>query len=237
MSRRVEGIIISPAGDDHRHLAAKPMHGTPVVFVARPPSGIAADCVLVDDFAGAREATSRLVERGHTKIGFVGLPSTVWTGAERFRGFQAAMTDAGLRSYQRYVRYQESDVAAAEKTVRALLALATPPTALFAANNRNMIGALRAATSTRTHTALAGFDDFELADMLNLPLIVVAYDALDLGRQAGRLLLERVGATGGEMPPRRVVIPTSVVEYGPPGGRYQLFGGANEGRAAAGAVT
>ena len=59
--------------------------------------------------------------------------------------------------------------------MRALLALATPPTALFAANNRNMIGALRAATSTRTHTALAGFDDFELADMLSFPLIVVSW--------------------------------------------------------------
>jgi len=113
------------------------------------------------------------------------------------------------------------------------LALATPPTALFAANNRNMIGALRAATSTRTHTALAGFDDFELADMLNLPLIVVAYDALDVGRQAARLLLERVGS-GAQMPPRRVIIPTSVIEYGPPGGEYQLFGRADEGRAAAG---
>ena len=225
MSRRVEGIIISPAGDDHRHLAAKPMHGTPVVFVARPPSGIVADCVLVGDFAGAREATSRLVERGHTRIGFVGLPSTVWTGAERFRGFQAAMTDAGLRSYKRYVRYQESDVAAAEKTVRALLAMSTPPTALFAANNRNMIGALRAATTTRTHTALAGFDDFELADMLNLPLIVVSYDALDLGRHAGRLLLDRVGRRA-EVPPRRVIIPTSVIEYGVPGDPYNLFGAA-----------
>jgi LacI family transcriptional regulator len=67
-----------------------------------------------------------------------------------------------------------------------------------------------------------------------LPLIVVSYDALDLGRQAGRLLLDRVGAMGPEIPPRRVIIPTSVIEYGPPGGKYRLFGRADEGRAAAG---
>jgi hypothetical protein len=36
------------------------------------------------------------------------------------------------------------------------------------------------------------------------------------------------------MAPRRVIIPTSVVEYGPPGGKYHLFGRADEGRAAAG---
>ena len=234
MSRRVEGIIIAPEGDDHRHLATGPMRGAPVVFVARPPSGIAADCVLVDDFAGTKEVTERLIERGHTRIGFVGLPSTVWTGAERFRGFRAAMTEAGLRSYKRYVRYQESDVSAAEQTVRSLLAMPTPPTALFAANNRNMFGALRAATDAGPPIALAGFDDFELAGILALPLIVVAYDPVELGREAARLLLDRVGANAAEMPPRRVIIPTSVVEYGPAGEKYTLFGRGSGGRVAAG---
>jgi LacI family transcriptional regulator len=232
ISRRVEGIIIAPEGDDHRHLAAAPMHGAPVVFVARPPSGIDADCVLVDDFAGTKEATSRLIKRGHTRIGFVGLPSTVWTGAERFRGFQAAMGEAGLRSYKRYVRYQESDVSAAEQTVRSLLALRPPPTALFAANNRNMFGALRAAREVTPPIALAGFDDFELADLLALPLTVVAYDPIELGREAARLLLDRVGNRTTEMAPRRVTIPTSVVEYGAAGGEHQLFGRGEQGQLA-----
>lgn len=224
MSRRVVGIIISPASDEHSHLAARALHGTPVVLVARPPSGIDADCVLVDDFAGTREACKRLIERGHTKIGFIGLPSTVWTGAERLRGFRAALADAGIRSDRRYIRYQESDVAAAEKTVRSLLAVSDPPTALFAANNRNMIGALRAVSRAGNPVALAGFDDFELADMLDLPLIVVSYDPVGLGREAARLLLERVVPGGADLPPRRVTVPTTVVEYGPPTGRLHLPG-------------
>ncbi|MGO9659846.1 MAG: LacI family DNA-binding transcriptional regulator [Acidimicrobiales bacterium] len=224
LSRRVEGIVIAPEGDDHRHLGPGPMHGTPVVFVARPPSGIAADCVLVDDFAGTKEATERLIARGHTNIAFVGLPPTVWAGAERLRGFKAAMAEAGLRTDKRYVRYQQSDVVAAEKTVRSFLSMAKPPTALFAANNRNMIGALRAASGSGAPIALAGFDDFELADMLGLPLIVVSYDAVDLGRQAARLLLDRVSAEGAKLAARRVTVPTWVVEYGPPDGKYLLFG-------------
>ncbi|HUB69841.1 MAG TPA: substrate-binding domain-containing protein, partial [Acidimicrobiales bacterium] len=224
LSRRVEGIVIAPEGDDHRHLASGPMHGTPVVLVARPPTGIAADCVLVDDYAGTKDAARRLISRGHSRIAFVGLPPTVWTGAERLRGFRSAMREARLPIPARYIRYQESDVAAAEKTVRALLSMDNPPTALFAANNRNMIGALRAASDIRPDIALAGFDDFELADMLGLPLIVVWYDPVDLGRQAANLLLDRVGAEGRKLAPRRVVVPTSVIEYGPVGGSYQLFG-------------
>jgi LacI family transcriptional regulator len=101
--------------------------------------------------------------------------------------------------------------------------LAKPPTALFAANNRNMIGALRAASDAGPPIALAGFDAFELADMLGLPLIVVSYDAVDLGRQAARLLLERVNADGAKLPARRVIVPTWVAEYGPPGGQYHFL--------------
>jgi len=214
VSRRVDGIIVAPAGDDHRHLDVNRLHGAPVVVTARPPIGITADCVLVDDYGGTKDATSRLVARGHTKIGFLGLPPSAWTGAERFRGFQAAMTEAGLPIDDRYVRYQQRDISEAEKAARALLALPDPPTALFAANNRNTIGAFRAVNSMGTGTALAGFDDFELADMLGLPLTVVAYDPVEVGHLAARLLLDRL--SGGEpgTPPRRLTVPTSVIEYG-----------------------
>jgi LacI family transcriptional regulator len=133
------------------------------------------------------------------------------------------MAEAHLRLDKRYVRYQQSDVMAAERTVRSLLSMAKPPTALFAANNRNMIGALRAASAAAPPIALAGFDAFELADMLG-PLIVVSYDAVDLGRQAARLLLDRVSADGAKLPARRVIVPTRVAEYGPPVGQYHLFG-------------
>jgi LacI family transcriptional regulator len=220
--RRVVGIIVTPASEDHRALAPAALQRTPVVLVARPPSGIEADCVLVDDFGGTREACGRLIARGHSKLGFVGLPATVWAGAERYKGFRAALTEAGLPVEPKYVRYQESDVSAAESTVRSMLSMADPPTALFAANNRNMIGALRAVGRTGSPTALAGFDDFEFADMLDLPLIVVSYDAMALGREATRLLLDRVGAERSDPPPRKVIMPTTVVEYGRPDGTWHL---------------
>lgn len=53
--------------------------------------------------------------------------------------------------------------------------------------------------------------------MLGTPLIVVAYDPEELGRQAARLLLgrmDRADASAVAGPPRRVVIPTTVVGYG-----------------------
>ncbi|MEV8017452.1 LacI family DNA-binding transcriptional regulator [Streptomyces sp. NPDC086554] len=218
VARRVDGIIAVPAAADQRHLAAAAAEGVPVVLASRPPEGFAADCVLVDDFGGARDATARLVAKGHRRIGFLGSPPAVYTGTERLRGYADALADAGLPLDESRVRAGQTEPREAERAAAELLALPEPPTALFCSNNRNTIGAFRAIRASGTDTALAGFDDFELADALGLPLTLVAYDSDELGRAAGRLLTDRMREKKpGAAPPgpaRRVVTPTSLVEYG-----------------------
>lgn len=225
VARRVDGMIVVPAGSDHSHLDPAKLRGAPVVLAARPPAGLQLDCVLVDDFTGARAATERLIEAGHTRIGFLGLPPATWTGSERFRGFSAALESAGLKLPDRFVRRAGRDIGVAERATAELLALKQPPTALFSANNRITIGAFRAIREAGTDTALAGFDDFELADTLGMPLTVVGYDAAEIGRQAARLLLDRLAPEAPEGPgapdsrnapdeaPRRIVVPTHLVDY------------------------
>lgn len=215
-ARRVDGIIVVPAGRDQSHLSPDRLSGLPVVLGARPPSDIAVDCVLLDDHGGAREATARLLADGHRRIGFLG-PPAVWTSAERLRGFRSVLVEAGIGVDERLVRCRQRDVPTAERAARELLALPDPPTALFCANSRNTIGgyrAIRLAGRDRA-TALAGFDDFELADMLEIPLTVVAYDPEELGRRAARLLLDRMDGTREGTPARRVVTPTRLVSYAP----------------------
>lgn len=201
VARRLAGLVVVPAGNDHRHLAR-----LPVVLATTPPRGIDAGCVLVDDFGGTYEACRIMISRGHERIGFLGLPASLWTGSERFRGYAAALEDAGLMLDDRYVIRHRGDVRAAERAARELLAREAPPTALITANNRNTIGALRAARDTTV--ALAGFDDIEVADLLQLPLSVVAYDAVEVGRAAARLLL-----LDGAKTKQRVTIPTRIVDH------------------------
>ena len=102
------------------------------------------------------------------------------------------------------------DAGPAERTVRDLLALPRPPTALFTTNNRLTTGALRALRDHPAPPALIGFDDFDLADLLGTT--VVAHDATALGRAAARLAHQRMSGHRG--PARTVVIATSVVARG-----------------------
>ncbi|WBB64118.1 LacI family DNA-binding transcriptional regulator [Streptomyces sp. WMMC500] len=219
-SRQVAGMIVVPAGDSHGHLTPAALRDMPVVLASRPPSGMAADCVLVDDFGGARDATARLLAAGHRRIGFLGNPPAIHTGTERYRGYRAAHEAAGREPDDRLVRRGLTDVATAERAARDLLAGAgspyPAPTALFCTNNRLTQGAIRAVRALELPVALAGFDDFDLADVLGMPLTVVSYDADEMGRQAARLLIDRInGGPAAPLPPQRTVLPTHVIRYGP----------------------
>jgi LacI family transcriptional regulator len=213
VSRRVDGMIVVPAGSLHQHLEPAVLGGVPIVLAASPPAGIDVDTVLVDDFGGARAATARLLADGHRAIGFLGNPPALYTGAERFRGYWSAYEEAGLTPREEWIRRGPDDIPTAAEAALEVLGVVQPPTALFCTNNRITLGAYRAIRRLGADTALAGFDDFELADLLDRPITVVSYDAHEVGRRAARMLLDRI-ERGTAEPARRTVVPTTVVRHG-----------------------
>jgi LacI family transcriptional regulator len=210
--RRVDGLILVPAADDHSYLLPEMRLGVRIVFLDRPPQGIAADTVLVDNVGGADAATSHVLAQGHRRVAMVGDTPTLYTSVQRLDGYRMALARHDVPYDEGLVRLGRHDVAAAERAADELLALPDPPTAIFAGNNRSTIGVLRASARDGRRIALVGFDDFELAELLPVPVTVVAADSVELGRQAALLLLERLaGRDGG---PTTVVVPTTLVPRG-----------------------
>jgi len=214
LRRSVDALLIVPAGADHRYLEPELAAGTPLVFLDRPAVGIEADTVLLDNLGGARAGVAHLLERGHDRVAFVGDAPALHTARERLAGYRSALVDAGVPERTELVRPGTHDAAAAEATVRALLRLpvARRPTAVFCANNRNTIGALRALRDHPRPVALVGFDDFELADMLATPVTVVRHAPEDMGRIAAELAYARLEGDGG--PPQRRTLPCELVVRG-----------------------
>jgi len=133
----------------------------------------------------------------------------IFTQRERWRGFCEALDDAGQPVDEGLVRFGVHDAAAAEQVADELLASPTPPTAIFAANNRITTGVLRALSAGGADVEVVGFDDLELAELLARPPSTVSYDAAELGRVAAGLLAGRI--EGDARPPQRVVLPTELV--------------------------
>jgi LacI family transcriptional regulator, galactose operon repressor len=212
LRRQVRGLILVPTGGDHHYLITDLESGTKIVFLDRPPGGVKADLVLIDDVGGARRAVSYLLDEGHRRIGFVGDPLTLYTAKRRFEGYRRALRDHAVEPCPELERFGPSVVAAAEGARAAtvdLLGLERPPTAIFATNNRTCVGVLRAIGKRRSAPAVVCFDDFELADLLATPVISVAYNAAQMGGVAAKLLFGRLN--GNASPLRRHIIPTRLV--------------------------
>lgn len=211
LSRRVDGVLVVPSSTDHSYLQEDIARGTPFVFVDRPATSIDVDTVLVAHAEGSRAATEHLLSHGHKAVAYVGHDVSIFTGAERRRGFDEAIAATGIRLPPQYIRTDVTDIESARTATQELLALEAPPTAIFADNNRAAIGVVIAlADNPDAQVALVGFDDFELA--ASLGITVVKHDARELGRVAVGRLLARVN--GSSDPVHNVVLPTTIVARG-----------------------
>jgi LacI family transcriptional regulator len=212
VSRRVSGLIVVPIGNDHRYLAREMRLGMAVVFVDRPPGHLRADTVLADNAGGARAGVAHLVAAGHRRIGILTDDLEVYTMAQRFDGYRAALADAAIPFDPLLARHDCHDIHDARSATLSLLDGEDPPTAIFGTNNRMSVGAVSAITASGRGVALVGYDDFELAASLVPPVTVVRTDHEAMGRLSAELLLRRMDGWGGG--PERIVLPTEVVPRG-----------------------
>jgi LacI family transcriptional regulator len=212
LRRRVDALLLVAAAREHAYLVREIGDATPVVFLDRPPVGVDADCVLLDNLGGARAAVEHLLAHGHERIAVIADPERLYTARERLAGYRQALDAAGVSVRDELVRLGSHDSAQAEAVVHELLALPAGrrPTAVFAGNNRITVGVLHALRKTAQPLALVGFDDFELADVLGTT--VVRHDTSQMGAHGAALAFERL--EGGVRPPRRIVVPTELVVRG-----------------------
>jgi len=220
LQKRVDGILLVPAGGGERSIQAAREQGIPLVVLDRRVSGAQVDVVRCDSQAGTRELTRMLVSLGHRRIAMLTGPASVSTAVDRAEAFCDALAEARL-SAEGLVFYGSFTQSSGAEMVRQALALRPRPTALFAANNFIAIGALVALREQGLRVpmeiALVAFDDLPPA-LVTFPfLTVAAQPAYEMGCQATRRLLERL-AHPDQTAPVEIVLQTEVILRASSGG-------------------
>jgi LacI family transcriptional regulator len=208
---RVDGLLVPPFADIAADLAALARERLPFVQIDRALPRIHAPCVRTDHELGARLAVEHLVARGHERIALLVGPDDVQPYRLRTVGFRKATSEHRLKASPilRVASPTEDDAQAA---VSAFLSKRPRATALFSANIRLTIGALRAVRDADLEIPrdleLVGFDDLALADLLRFPVTTVVQDVEAIGRQAFRILMD---VRQGESMPAAVLVPPSLI--------------------------
>ncbi len=212
LRRHVEGMLVIPAANGRTKLNRDEFRSTPIVTLDRPIQGDHFSSVVVDNRGGAKMATSHLIEHEHKRICFLAVSHKAFTHKIRYEGYRHVMLKAGL------VPEAYFNCASRENTravLRSLLEGPKAPTAFFAGNNlvmRNLLHALsEMGVKVPREVAVAGFDDFDMADIFHPALTVVHQPANELGRTAAELLFARFEGKQRTAAGKRIVLPVELI--------------------------
>jgi LacI family transcriptional regulator len=195
--RRIDGLILASsfivASEDAQNtLAQLRKRRLPMVELNDQYD---VDSIVCDYRQATNEVMAHLLSLGHRRIGMVYGVAAPELGDDRLTPYQDSLREAGFLDPD-LVAECGPTIEDGYQAALKLLQLPKRPTALIAINDLLAIGVLRAAGDMGLQVprdlSLVGYDDVPMAKYMVPRLTTVSKDALGLGREAFKLLLERI---------------------------------------------
>ena len=197
---KVCGIIVSQAKDTHQydHFQRLIDSGVPLVFYDRICTGVNASRVVVDDYMGAFNAVTHLIETGCTRIAFYGSSMTLEISKNRYNGYKDALLKHGIQPNQELIRFCDNRTDA-EAITPELLSTDNPPNGFFAVNDDTAIGILytakRMGFRVPEDISICGFTNGQRAVACDPMLTTVEQRGIKVGEEAVDILIGHVEGT------------------------------------------
>ena len=201
LQQRVDGLILTVADAAHSSVLDKlDAEGVPYVLVFNQPGGTspslgARPFVSVDNFLAGRQMVEHLLSLGHQRVHMLaGQFQQSDRSLQRFLGYQAAMSAAGLPwSPPLELPFTTCDT---RSELQELLNRRSPPTALFCSNDQLAMTVIRDLRDLGFRVpddiSLAGFDGVRMGELLSPVLTTVVQPTAEIGRAAVDLLLQLI---------------------------------------------
>ncbi|QKG52440.1 LacI family DNA-binding transcriptional regulator [Hymenobacter sp. BRD67] len=212
LSAQVAGVLVSLARNtlDYQHFDKVRSRGIPLVFFDRTPAAGPVNAVVLNDHAGAFQATSHLLAQGCRRIAHLTGPPHLTIYQHRRQGYLDALAAYGIAPDEALLLTSDMSTEAGAQATRQLLTLATPIDAVFAAGDSAILGALQVLKAQRIRVpqavALAGFSNELFTTITEPQLTSVDQRCEAMGAAAVRLFLELAAAPHAPLAPRQVVL-------------------------------
>jgi LacI family transcriptional regulator len=208
-----DGLLLVLPSDPAAYLDSFRKRRFPFVLIDHEGLDNRGPSVGATNVQGARDATNYLISLGHRRIGFVTGNLKMGSAVDRLKGHRAALSDHGLLHDPALILEGDFHQPRGYECARELLALADPPTAIFASNDVSAFGVMDAVRDAglriATDISVIGFDDIPTASSVHPPLTTVRQPLVEMGARATRMLLGYIEepARAGE----RIDLATSLV--------------------------
>lgn len=195
---RFAGIIVASTELGKERLYSNDV--VPVVYVNRMIDDQYR--ILPDDRHGIAQAMEYLKQMGHSEIGFINGPESSIHSSIRFHAYMEKMRENGWQVKDSWVKRGDWKIASAYQCTREMLEGGDYPTALIVANDQMCVGVYQAlqerGLTPGKDVSVIGYDNMEYSEWMFPTLTTVSQPLYEMGRAAGKMILERIRGTAEE---------------------------------------
>ncbi|MFV0553598.1 MAG: LacI family DNA-binding transcriptional regulator [Mangrovibacterium sp.] len=216
-SNRVDGIIasISMQTDEFEHFDLFAANETPIVFFDRVVPSMKAHKIVVDDFNVGFTATQHLIEQGYQRIAHLAGPTVLHTYSDRMAGYKAALAQNGMELNEDYIIYNRLTRIDGQDAIKQLLALPTPPDAVFCGNDTSALSMLshlkEQGICVPQEFGLIGFSDEPASALVTPSISTLKQPAYEMGEKAAELLIREIESKQISAEHQTIVVPTELI--------------------------
>ncbi len=211
LSRRVDGLIISPVEKNYDDLRRLEETGFPMLIIGRYIKELQkCDQIYSDDYTGGYLAAKHLVQQGKTNPLALMINTTNSTSQYRLKGFEDGLKERGLQLNQQHTKFllekaeerdyfiSDSDISLqyAFDTITAMIKEKKKFDGIFCFNDMMALGALKALKTNQIicpeDVSVIGFDDIFFSSLSTPSLTTLRIKKHTLGLKAFQMIMDRI---------------------------------------------
>ncbi len=212
-SRLVDGVILSRMRLDDWRAKHLKKNNFPFVVHGRTQGKADYPFLEIDSRTGFALMVKHLVERGHTRIAYIGAPAKFTLQRDRYAGYCDGLSAANILFDATLISEGDLTRAGGFQAAQLLLDLQNPLTAIIGANDLTADGVLRAARErgivVGRELAVAGYDGTELSEHTQPPLTTLKQPVYETARNLATMLIAII--QGDPLPDRQIILQPELI--------------------------
>ena len=215
LSRKIDGLIITPSGDSKGLRMLIEGIDVPVVLMSEIIEGLDCDFVGEDDYEGGRIATDYLIGLGHRNIAYLGNSPDIYSDREILKGYRDILERYGIGYREEYILWGNTEKGGLIENIGKLMSMSEIPTGVICWSDIIAIEVLKGlegmGKKIPEDISVIGYDNIEMLSFFHIPLTTIGQPNFLIGKKAVELLLERIEKNGENEPSHKVVFKPSLI--------------------------
>ncbi len=196
--RGVDGLIIAPVQDSDEHIKDLIERKFPFVLIDRASEKYDTNVVISDDKESTRKAVQHLIDLGHRRISFISGRVNLYPVLKRLEGYSKGLNENGIKTNKKMICSSSPTLEDVYKTMKKLIELENPPTALVISGTIITLGVLKAIfdmnKSIPKDFSIIAITDTIFESYYKSPVSTISHKVDDFGIKAFEILFNHINS-------------------------------------------